>query len=138
MNFLVDTNVIAELRKGEGADSGVRKWAKATEARQLYTSVLVMAEIRRGIELKRRRDGRQADALDRWFGTIETGFGDRILPIDGPIADAWGRLGIPDPIPIVDGFLAATAKIHGLTLVTRNADDVRRANVSVLNPFSIG
>lgn len=137
MSFLIDTNVISELRKGEQADDGVRKWAKSTEANLLYTSVLVMAEIRRGIELKRRRDSRQAESLDRWFGAVEASFGSRILPIDSRIADAWGRIGIPDPLPIVDGLLAATAKIHSLTLVTRNDSDVRRANVQVLDPFSM-
>jgi toxin FitB len=136
MSFLVDTNVISELRKGERGNPGVLKWAKATQAELLYTSVLVMAELRRGIELKRRRDAAQAEALDRWFSAVEVSFGSRVLAIDSRIADAWGRLGVPDPIPVVDGLLAATAKVNGLTLVTRNAVDMRKTNVPVLNPFT--
>jgi hypothetical protein len=135
VKFLLDTNVISEIRKGERADSNVTRWVVRTPVEEIGTSVIVLAEIRRGIELKRRRDQEQAKSLDRWFAQMRARLGDRILPVDEPIADAWALLGIPDPLPLIDGLLAATAKVHGLTLVSRNAD-LRRTGVTLLDPFS--
>lgn len=135
MKFLLDTNVISEIRKGTRANAGVTKWVVQTPAEEIGTSVMVLAEIRRGIELKRRRDPQQARDLDRWFVRMRLGLGDRVLGVDEPVADVWAQLGIPDPIPFVDGLLAATAKVHGLTLVTRNTADVASIGVRVLNPF---
>jgi predicted nucleic acid-binding protein len=100
------------------------------------TSVVVLAEIRRGIELKRRRDPEQAKSLDRWYSHMRTRLGDRVLPIDEPIAEAWARLGVANPLPLIDGLLAATAKVHGLTLVTRNIAGIAQASVPCLDPFS--
>ena len=136
MKFLLDTNVISEIRKGERADSNVTRWVVRTPVEEIGTSVIVLAEIRRGIELKRRRDPEQAKSLDRWFAQMRARLGDRILPVDEPIADAWALLGIPDPLPLIDGLLAATAKVHGMTLVTRNVADLRRTGVTLLDPFS--
>ena len=96
----------------------------------------MLAEIRRGIELKRRSDPGQAEALDRWFAAMRSRLDDRVLPVDEPIAEAWARLSVPDPLPPIDGLLAATAKVHGLTLVTRNLADVARAGVPLLDPFA--
>ena len=90
-----------------------------------------------GIELKRRQDVSQAEALDRWFAQMRTRLGDRVLPIDEPIAEAWALLSAPDPLPLIDGLLTATAKVHGLTLVTRNTADVMRTGVAILDPFKI-
>lgn len=137
MKFLLDTNIISELRKRERAHPNVAKWVAQTPVKDIGTSVLVLAEIRRGIELKRRRDPEQAQSLDRWFAQMRTRLADRVLPIDEPIAEAWSRLGIPDPLPLIDGLLAATAKVHGLTLVTRNTADVARTGVEVLDPFKV-
>jgi predicted nucleic acid-binding protein len=103
---------------------------------EIGTSVIVLAEIRRGIELKRRTDPEQAASLDRWFAQMRRRLGDRVLPIDESIAKTWARLSVPDPLPLIDGLLAATAKVHGLTLVTRNVADISRTGVSLLNPFS--
>ncbi len=75
-------------------------------------------------------------SLDQWFTQMRSRLGDRVLPIDEPIAEAWALLGIPDPLPLIDGLLAATAKVHGLTLVTRNVADIARTGVSLLDPFS--
>jgi len=100
------------------------------------TSVVVLAEIRRGIELKRRHDAAQAAAMDRWFARMRTRLAARVLPIDEPIAEAWALLSVPDPLPLIDGWLAATAKVHGLTLVTRNTADVIRTGVEILDPFT--
>jgi toxin FitB len=86
---------------------------------------LALAEIRHGIELKRRNDPEQAKSLDRWLSQMRTRLGDRVLPIDEPVAEAWALLGIPDPLPLIDGLLAAAAKVHGLTLVTRNVAEIK-------------
>ena len=136
MRFLVDTNIISELRKRERADPNVARWATETPASEIGTSVIVLAEIRRGIELKRRRDPAQGKALDRWFGQIRGRLGERVLSIDEPIAEEWARLSVPDPLPLIDGLLAASAKVHGLTLVTRNTGDFARTGIALLDPFA--
>jgi toxin FitB len=136
VKFLLDTNVISELRKRDRADRNIVRWFVGVPAGEVGTSVVVLAEIRRGIERKRRTDPEQARALDHWFSGMRTRLGDRILPIDEPIADMWARLSVPDPLPLIDGMLAATAKVHGLTLVTRNTADVQRTGVALLDPFS--
>jgi predicted XRE-type DNA-binding protein/predicted nucleic acid-binding protein len=105
--------------------------------KEIGTSVLVLAEIRRSIELKRRQNAAQAEALDRWFARMRARIGDRVLPIDEPIAEAWALLGAPDPLPLIDGLLAATAKVHGLTLVTRNTAAILRTGVAIPDPFKI-
>ena len=136
MKFLLDTNVISEIRKRHRAHPNVVRWVARTPATEIGTSVLVLAEIRHGIELKRRTDPDQARALDRWFSQMRMRLGDRVLPIDEPVAEVWALLGIPDPLPLIDGLLAATAKQHGLTLVTRNVADIAATGVSRLDPFS--
>ncbi len=136
MKFLLDTNVISEIRKRERAHPNVVRWFNQTPAEDVGTSVLVLAEIRRGIELKRRSDPSQAKSLDQWFSQIRIRLADRVLPIDETVAETWALLGIPSPLPLIDGLLAATAKVHGLTLVTRNVVDVASAGVTLLDPFS--
>lgn len=136
MKFLLDTNVISELRKRNRAHPNVIKWALHIPTNEIATSVLVLAEIRRGIELKRRIDPVQAVMLDQWYETMRTGLGDRVLSVNEPVCEAWVKMSVPDPLPFIDGLLAATAKVHGLTLVTRNIDDVIRTGIAVLNPFS--
>lgn len=137
MKFILDTNIISEIRKGERAHPNVAKWVAQTPVKEIGTSVLVLAEIRRGIELKRRQDAAQAEALDRWFTQMRTRIADRVLPIDEPITEAWALMSAPDPLPFIDGLLAATAKVHELTLVTRNTADVMRTGVAILDPFKI-
>ena len=134
MTWLVDTNVLSELRKGDRANPGIRSWFTAAQDGDLYTSVLVLGELRRGVELLRRRDGIAAAALEQWLGRLAGSFSSRILPVDGRVADQWGRLGVPDPIPTVDGLLAATAIVHDLVLVTRNVRDVIGTGARVLDP----
>ncbi len=136
MKFLLDTNVISEIRKRDRAHPNVARWVARTPVKQIGTSVMVLAEFRRGIELKRRDDAKQADALNRWFVQMRTRLADRVLPIDEPIAETWAMLSVPDPLPLIDGLLAATAKVHGLTLVTRNVGDVARTGISVFDPFA--
>ncbi len=142
MSFLLDTNVLSELRKGPRADARVRAWFADVHEADLFTSALVLGEVRRGVELVRRRDPMGAAALDQWHARLRETFADRILPVDDAVADAWGRLNVPDPLPSVDGLLAATALVHGMTLVTRNVRnvrnvrDVRGSGVAVLDPFA--
>jgi predicted nucleic acid-binding protein len=136
VKFLLDTNIISEIRKRERAHPNVARWVARTPVQEMGTSVVVLAEIRRGIELKRRSDPKQAEALDRWFAQMRTRLNDRVLPVDEPIAEAWALLNVPDPLPFIDGLLAATARVHGLTLVTRNVGDVARAGISAIDPFT--
>ncbi|MBK9266853.1 MAG: type II toxin-antitoxin system VapC family toxin [Polyangiaceae bacterium] len=135
MGYLIDTNVLAEVRKRERGNPQVQAWMKSVRSSDLYLSVLVIGEVRAGIERLRRRDTAGAAALETWLSQIEKGYGARILPVSREIAEAWGHMTVPDPLPVIDGLLAATAKVQGLTLVTRNTKDVVRTGVSLLNPF---
>lgn len=135
MTFLVDTNVISELRKGPRCDVHVAEWFEACPDEEVFLSVLTVGEIRRGIESLRRRDDVAAASLDAWLHRVLAVYGDRIVPIDREIAEEWGRLGVPGPLPVVDGLLAATAIVRGMTLVTRNVRDVERTGVVAVDPF---
>lgn len=136
MAWLVDTNVLSELRKGDRAQAGVRRWFDQALEADLYTSVLVLGEVRRGIGSIRRRDEAAATALERWLGRTTEVYADRVLGIDAAIAERWGRLNVPDPVPTIDGLLAATALEHDLVLVTRNHADVARTGVRWFDPFT--
>ncbi len=136
MKYLVDTNVISEIRKGNRCNPGVSAWYATVTDGDLFLSVLVLGEIRKGLELIRARDPQQAQALETWLDTITEAFGERALPIETAIADEWGCLNAIRPVPVIDGLLAATAKVHGLTLVTRNEADVAGLGAAVLNPFT--
>lgn len=133
--LLLDTNVLSELRKGVRADPHVRAWLAKVDDSSLFSSVLVVGEIRRGIETLRRRDAVSARALDRWLARLETAYADRLLPIDRAVAEEWGRLDAAFGLPAVDGLLVATARVHELVLVTRNTKDVLRTGIELLNPF---
>lgn len=135
MSYLLDTNVISELRKGDRADPGVAAWFAGIGEEEIYLSVLTIGEIRRGIENLRRRDPAGASALDGWLARVSGAYGERILPVDRAIAEEWGRMSVPDPLPVVDGLLAATAVVLGLTLVTRNVADVESTGALLLDPF---
>lgn len=136
MSYLLDTNVISELRKGERADPHVRTWFSELADEEIFLSILTIGEIRRGIENVRRRDPDSGAALDSWLARLGEAHGDRVLPVDRAIAEEWGRMNIPDPLPVIDGLLAATAKVVGLTLATRNIADVESSGVELVNPFS--
>lgn len=137
MGFLIDTNILAELRKGERGDRQVRAWYASISASDIYVSVITLGEIRRGAELLRRRGAVAAASLDAWLFSLRSSLGNRLLPISDEVADRWGQLGIPDPLPVADGLLAATALVNRLVFVTRNTRDVERSGVRLLNPFMV-
>ncbi|MEN9758011.1 MAG: hypothetical protein RL755_2198 [Pseudomonadota bacterium] len=133
MGYLIDTNILSELRKDKKANAGVRDWYAQIDGNSLYVSVLTLGEIRQGIESLRRRDVIAAESLHSWLKKLEIG---KVLAITPEIADCWGRINVPDKLPVIDGYLAATALVHNLTLVTRNVKDVERSGVKLLNPFN--
>jgi predicted nucleic acid-binding protein len=135
LSYLLDTNVISELRKGERADPAVSAWFEGLADEEIFISVLTVGEIRRGIESIRRRDPDSAAALDGWLARIVESHFDRIIPVDRAVAEEWARLNVPDPLPVVDGLLAATAKVADLTLATRNVADIEGTDVAIFNPF---
>ena len=135
--FLLDTNVISEVRKGRRSDANVSNWYTGVGESQLYISSLTIGEIRKGIELARQRHNvNQAEALETWLHTVVEEFSGRVLTVDAQVADTWGRISAIRPVPVVDALLAATARVHDLTLVTRNVSDVEGLGARVLNPFS--
>ena len=136
MTYLLDTNVISELRKGDRCDANVTAWYAGVEETDIFLSVLVFGELRRGIERIRRRDPQQTVVLERWLEETALRFAGRIMPVDDMIAELWGRTYYVRNVPVVDGLLAATAIAHDMTLVTRNVSDVEGLGVRVLDPFS--
>lgn len=136
MNYLIDTNVISEIRKRERCDPLVAAWYASLDDESVFLSVLVLGEIRRGIERVRPTDPAQARALEGWLTQVTNSFGDRILPVDQAGADTWGRMSAARPLPTIDALLAATAMANGMTLVTRNTPAVAGLGVRLLNPFA--
>jgi predicted nucleic acid-binding protein len=133
VSYLLDTNVLSEVRRPRPSPA-VAAWFEHADAADLFVSVLVVGEIRQGIERLRGRDAPRAEVFEAWLGALEAEFTDRLLPVDRPVADTWGRLTARAPLPVVDGLIAATAVVHGLTLVTRD-EAIRAAGVPVLNPW---
>jgi toxin FitB len=138
VSYLLDTNVVSEWTKPR-PNPGVIEWLSQVAEDEVFLSVVTFAELRHGIE--RLPAGRRRRRLDKWLrGELALRFEGRIVPIDGPIADEWGRLVARQeargrPIAAMDGLIAATAQVHALTLVTRNAKDFRVSVKAVLNPW---
>jgi toxin FitB len=135
MAFLLDTNVVSELRKTRGNNAEVYRWISSVPDEELFTSVIVIGEIRRGIEKIRSVDPAFASKLEVWLRTLRSTYEDRILSVTEEIAELWGTICPDRPLPEPDGLIAATALHHGMTLVTRNAQRVRRSGVKLLNPW---
>lgn len=136
MSYLLDTNVLSELRR-KTPDAGVVEWFSRRPASTLYLSVLTLGELRKGIEGVAEAERRMA--LTDWLETDLPGFfAGRILPIDVQVADRWGRLvaAAGRPLPALDSLLGATAAQHGLSIVTRNARDFADLGLDVINPWA--
>jgi len=134
VTFLLDTNVVSELRRKK-PNLGVVDWFESVHASELYLSALVVGEIRQGIERLATRSPARAEVLEKWLGQLINTYGDRIAPITAEVAEVWGRLNAKESLPVVDGLMAATALTHEWTLVTRNVRDVHVTGVRLLNPF---
>jgi predicted nucleic acid-binding protein len=134
VTYLLDTNVISELRRRR-PDPHVVAWYDSVSSAEIYISVLSVGEIRLGIERLRRKDAAQTDLLEQWLRGLRATYAGHIIDVDASVAEEWGRLNVPDPLPVIDGLLAASAKARGWTLVTRNTADLARCAVPVLNPF---
>ena len=136
--FLIDTDVVSELRKKNRADKGVLIFFQQfqVESDRCFVSSITLGELRRGVELIRvRGDLQQAEHLERWLVQVRSDFANRILPIDLDVAELWGKLRVPDATNSIDKLISATALINALTVVTRNIKHFERTGVPVLNPF---
>jgi predicted nucleic acid-binding protein len=134
--FLLDTNVVSELRRPERADANVRAWASSTPSELYAISVVTVLELERGTLLMERRDAVQGAILRRWLQhEILTPLTAQILSVDAAIARRCASLHVPDPRPERDALIAATALTHRLTVVTRNTDDFEPMGVALLNPW---
>ena len=134
MKYLLDTNVISEARRPRG-DDRVKRWISSVPVEDLFLSVLTLGEVRRGIGLLEGRDPVQAEVYEAWLATVLRDYADRIVPVDAETAEEWGSMNVPHPVPVVDGLMAATAKVRNMTFVTRNTSDVARTGARLLNPF---
>jgi predicted nucleic acid-binding protein len=133
VSFLLDTNAVSEIRRGR--DRNVQAWVGTVDDLDLHMSVLTLGEIRIGIDRLRGRDPAQADVFAHWLGELRNKFADRVLAIDTRVADEWGRANAVRSRNTVDSLIAATARIHELTIVTRNTKDFDGCDVEVLNPW---
>jgi toxin FitB len=134
MGYLLDTNVLSELRRGRRCDLNVATWARSTANEGHFISVLSLGEIRKGIEILHRRSPEQAEQLEIWLSKLESGYLESILPVSNQVSQRWGRLNAQRTLPVIDGLLAATASEYRLTVATRNTADFAGA-VAFVNPF---
>lgn len=135
MTWLLDTNIVSEVRKGDRCNPGVAHWWSKVDESDLYLSVMVIGEVRKGVESMRRRDPAQAAVIDRWLEGLRVIFAGRILPVSEAVAQEWGRMAALRPLPLPDALIAATARVHDLTLVTRDTNDIAGTGVRMFDPF---
>lgn len=136
--YLLDTNVVSELRKVRSgkADKNVAAWADSVDAATLFISVITVQELEIGVLLAERRDATQGALLRRWLNEhVLPSFEGRVISVDTEIVRRSASLHVPDPRPFRDGLIAATALVHGLTVVTRNSSDFVPTGVALLNPW---
>lgn len=137
MSYLLDTNVISEVRKGINCDANVHRWWESTTSTDFYLSVIVAGEIHRGIAKLLKTNPDMARKFQSWLAALIREFGARVLPVDLATAEIWGKVSSNRTLPLADGLLAATALAHDLTLVTRNTKDISGTGVRYLNPFEV-
>jgi predicted nucleic acid-binding protein len=139
LTFLLDTNVVFELRKARSgkADGNVAAWAAGTPSATLFLSVITVQELEIGVLMAERRDGAQGAILRSWLDEhVLPAFAERILPVDPAVARRSAALHVPKTRPVRDGLIAATALVHGMTVVTRNVADFEPTGVRVLDPWA--
>lgn len=133
--YLLDTNVISELRKPH-ADKHVKAWAAGVPAQSLFLSAITILELETGVLRVERRDARQGAALRKWLNDqVLVAFAERILPVDAAVSLRCAQLNVPDPMARSDSLIAATALVHGLIVVTRNMPDFQAADVGLIDPW---
>ena len=138
--YLLDTNVVSELRKAKTGkiDKNIMAWADSVSAQSLFLSAITIMELETGVLLIERRDPTQGAILRSWLDThVLPAFTDRILPVDTAVAQCCAKLHVPDPRSDRDALIAATAFVHGMTVVTRNVDDFVATKVDILNPWKV-
>jgi hypothetical protein len=134
VSFLLDTNVVSETRR-KAPDPRVVAWVSQADPSDLFISAMTLGEIAKGVALRAKQSPAQA-GLEQWLAATRIEYANRIVTIDADIAEAWGRLDAKRNLPVVDGLLAATALVRGMTLVTRNVRDVAGAGITLLNPWN--
>lgn len=134
MSYVLDTNIVSEMTK-RLRNPSVQAWLDTVTGPNLYLGVLAFGEIRKGVELLRRRDPLQAGGYESWLNRLQREFRTRVLPITAAVAEEWGRMQATRPLPIVDGLIAATARAHDRILVTRNVKDFAGLDMKTINPF---
>jgi predicted nucleic acid-binding protein len=133
--YLLDTNVLSELRRGRRGDQRVRAWAETVSGERHFVSVLSLGEIRKGIERLRCKSPQQCEAFEQWLERLSVDYAEDILEVNDAVADRWGRLEAGRTRPVIDGLLAATALESDLTIATRNTKDFAGTGVKLVNPF---
>lgn len=137
--FILDTNVVSELRKAQAgkADANVVAWAAAQDPAALFLSAITLLELEMGVRLAERRDSTQGAVLGAWMtDRVLPAFAGRVLPVDGPVALCYATLHVPDPRSDRDALIAATGIIHAMPIVTRNVADFEPTGVKILNPWA--
>jgi toxin FitB len=133
--FILDTNVLSELRRPKRANPNVVAWSNGTAAVEMFIAAITVLEIETGALMMERKDQRQGRAIRQWSEQTFLRFAGRVLPIDEVIAKQCARLHVPDRRPERDAWIAATALVHGMTVVTRNVADFAPTGVKILNPW---
>ncbi|WP_163567438.1 type II toxin-antitoxin system VapC family toxin [Fodinicola feengrottensis] len=136
MSYLLDTNILCESSKPR-PNAGVVSWMRQASVGRLMLSVVTIGEIRRGVErLRARNDHPQARRYEQWLAETQDLYSERLIPVDIRVAETWGDIDAQHPLATTDGLIAATAKVHGLTVITRNTKDFHTTGVRILNPFT--